>query len=90
MAMNGLSFTEFARSRESGMVETACVQFRAFSRELPSEISVGCVGDPRYGSVCECTVELRVMRIAGGTAEECPSSPIGTRAYFLYFSVWKE
>jgi len=47
-ALTGLSGTGSTTESESGMVEAACVQYRAFSHELPPEISVGRAGWFRY------------------------------------------
>ena len=78
--------TLVSADRESGMVESACTQCRAFSQELPPE------GFSRDGRMTPLPVldvsasEKAALkkRIAGGTAEGMPFVPIvGMEGLFI-------
>lgn len=43
-AMIGLPCTDFTVTERAGVVETACVHYRAFPQELLPELSVGFAG----------------------------------------------
>lgn len=67
------------------MVKSVCVQFRAFPQELQPEIPVGFAGlIPLTIKDAHASVSCAVWRIAGGTAEECPSSRCWDRGIFFY------
>ncbi len=83
-AVNGLPCADIFAHRESGMVGSACVGYWAFSRELPPELSVGCaVRSSLQIAMFFTSISCALKRIAGGTAEECPSSRFRDKGIFF-------
>lgn len=87
--MNGPPGVGLRDAERAGWCEPLRVQHRAFSREPPPEHGVGRAGRPPVtGQGRSCAlIKCAVWRIAGGTAEEFPSSPWGRRLFYSSPSV---